>query len=91
MGAGQEKCLSDDLPGLRGEIQLIQFVGRGPERRVAVNAESRLADTNADVTDQALDVCPVGALLRKNEGYRTPIGRRLYDRQPIGSEPAEDA
>jgi [NiFe] hydrogenase diaphorase moiety small subunit len=65
---------------------VFQFVERGADRRVAVNAEARLADTDADVTDKALDVCPVGALLRKREGYRTPIGRRLYDEAPIGSD-----
>lgn len=65
------------------------FVGRGPDRRIAVNAEGRLRDTNADVTDRALDVCPVGALLRKREGYLVPVGRRLYDRAPIGTPEAE--
>ncbi|MCP3904615.1 MAG: 2Fe-2S iron-sulfur cluster binding domain-containing protein [Planctomycetes bacterium] len=71
---------------------VFQFVERGPDRRVAVNAEARLADTDADVTDKALDVCPVGALMRKREGFRTPIGERLYDHAPIGSTPSsEDA
>jgi [NiFe] hydrogenase diaphorase moiety small subunit len=62
------------------------FVGRGPRKRLAVNAEARLADTNLDVADRALDVCPVGALLRKRTGYATPIGRRAYDEEPIGSD-----
>jgi len=62
------------------------FVGRGPHKKIAVNADANLADTNADVTDQALDVCPVGALLRKRVGYAVPIGRRLYDHEPIGTE-----
>ena len=69
---------------------VFQFVERGGERRVAVNAEACLADTDIDVTDRALDVCPVGALLRKREGYRTPIGERLYDDAPIGSEPPRE-
>lgn len=62
------------------------FVGRGPDKKIAVNADARLADTNADVTDQALDVCPVGALLRKRVGYAVPIGQRLYDHEPIGTD-----
>lgn len=65
---------------------VFQFVGRGPEKRVAVNAEANLADTDLDVLDKALDVCPVGAILRKREGYRVPIGRRAYDHVPIGSD-----
>ena len=30
--------------------------------------------------------CPVGALMRKRIGYAVPIGQRLYDREPIGSD-----
>jgi [NiFe] hydrogenase diaphorase moiety small subunit len=62
------------------------FAQRGAQKRLAVNAQARLADTNADVTDQALDACPVGALLRKGVGYETPVGQRLYDIQPIGTQ-----
>ena len=62
------------------------FVGRGPDKRLAVNAEAGLAHTDAEVTDQALDACPVGALLRKRVGYAVPVGQRLYDVEPIGSD-----
>ncbi|NNF43412.1 MAG: 2Fe-2S iron-sulfur cluster binding domain-containing protein [Phycisphaerales bacterium] len=72
---------SRDLDGK----SIFHFTGRGPDRRIAVNAEAQLAATDADVTDRALDVCPVGALLRKREGYRTPVGQRPYDQAPIGS------
>jgi [NiFe] hydrogenase diaphorase moiety small subunit len=65
---------------------VFDFVGRGCEKKIGVNADSRLADTNADISDQALDACPVGALLRKQTAYQTPIGQRLYDLEPIGSE-----
>ena len=73
---------SRDLDGKN----VFQFVGRGSEKKVAVNAESRLADTNIDLTDKAVEVCPVGAILRKRVGYATPIGKRLYDHKPIGSD-----
>ena len=73
---------SRDLDGKN----VFQFVGRGAARRVAVNAEVRLADTNADVTDEAVSACPVGAILRKRVGYAVPVGRRLYDHEPIGSD-----
>jgi [NiFe] hydrogenase diaphorase moiety small subunit len=62
------------------------FVGRSGERRIEVNAETRLSHTNADVTDRAIDVCPVGALLPKRRGYRVPLGQRQYDHQPIGAD-----
>ncbi len=73
---------SRDLDGKN----VFQFVGRGPEKKVAVNAEANLADTNVDATDKALEICPVGALMRKRVGYAVPIGKRLYDHEPIGSD-----
>jgi len=62
------------------------YEGRSGNRRITVNSEARLSDTNADVTDRAIGVCPVGALLPKRQGYRVPMGQRLYDHQPIGSD-----
>ena len=65
---------------------VFEFVGRGSEKKVAVNASARLADTDIDITDKAIQVCPVGAILRKRVGYKVPIGERLYDETPIGSD-----
>ncbi len=73
---------SRDLDGK----EVFGFVNRGPLKELAVNAAASLVDTNADVTDQAIDVCPVGALLKKRTGYAIPIGQRKYDHDPIGSE-----
>ena len=73
---------SRDLDGKN----VFEFVGRGPGKRVAVNADANLGDTDAAVTDRAVEVCPVGALLVKRVGYAVPIGRRLYDHKPIGSD-----
>ena len=73
---------SRDLDGK----QVFQFKDRGPRKRLSVNAEARLRDTDLDVTDAALDVCPVGALMRKGGSYGVPIGQRRYDSEPIGSD-----
>ena len=43
----------------------------------------RLADTNLSVDDKAMSVCPVGVILRKRQGFATPIGERKYDAHPI--------
>ena len=66
--------------------QVFQFKHRGPHKKLSVNATARLKDTDLDVTDAALDVCPVGALMRKRGAYDVPIGERLYDHEPIGSD-----
>jgi [NiFe] hydrogenase diaphorase moiety small subunit len=65
---------------------VFEFVGRGKKKQVWVNASARLSDTNLDVTDKACDICPVGAIIKKRTGYQTPIGQRLYDHEPIGSD-----
>ncbi|HNX50735.1 MAG TPA: 2Fe-2S iron-sulfur cluster-binding protein [Thermoanaerobaculaceae bacterium] len=77
---------SRDLDGK----EVFGFVNRGPHKELAVNAAARLVDTTADVTDQAMDACPVGALLKKRTGYAVPIGQRKFDHKPIGSQ-IEDA
>ena len=65
---------------------VFEFVGRGPEKRIAVNAEAKLIDTDIDVTDKAVEVCPVGAIIKTRVGFSVPIGQRLYDKEPIGSD-----
>lgn len=73
---------SRDLDGKN----VFQFVNRGHETEIAVNAEANLKDTELNVVDKAVEVCPVGAILKKRVGFAVPVGERLYDHQPIGSE-----
>jgi [NiFe] hydrogenase diaphorase moiety small subunit len=66
--------------------------GRGIDKHLIVNAESgRLADTDATLGDKALEVCPVGVILKKRVGFRVPIGQRRYDLSPISAQALEDA
>jgi [NiFe] hydrogenase diaphorase moiety small subunit len=65
---------------------VFQFVGRGKDKRIAVNSGDGLKGTDVSVTDRAVEVCPVGAILPKRVGYKVPVGQRLYDTRPIGSE-----
>lgn len=63
------------------------YVGRGINRRVSVNGDD-LADTTAAATDFAIsrEVCPVGCIIRKGEGFTTPIGEREFDGGLIGKD-----
>ena len=61
------------------------FAGRGASRRLVVNANARLVDSDLDAAEAAVDVCPVGAILRKRTAFRTPLGKRAYDSEPIGT------
>ena len=52
--------------------------------RLVINSPSgKLGDSTFSATDKAAHVCPVGAILPKDKGYDQPIGKRLYDLQPI--------
>lgn len=73
---------SKDLDGKN----VFQFTGRGINKKISVNATSKLADTELKSADKAVEACPVGSILKKGVGYKVPIGERLYDHQPIGSE-----
>jgi hypothetical protein len=33
-----------------------------------------------------MDICPVGALIKKGSAYSVPIGERKYDKIPIGAD-----
>lgn len=71
---------------------VFSLAGRGITRRLIVSAESgHLADTDIALTDKAVEVCPVGVIIRKHEGFRTPIGERRFDARPISAQALEDA
>jgi [NiFe] hydrogenase diaphorase moiety small subunit len=45
----------------------------------------RLGDSSFAAGDRAAHVCPTGAIIPKHRGYEQPIGRRLYDQEPISA------
>ena len=73
---------SAELDGKHG----FGFVGRGKDKRIAVNASGGLGETDVRADDEAIAACPTGSLLIKRIGYATPVGRRRYDHEPIGAD-----
>jgi [NiFe] hydrogenase diaphorase moiety small subunit len=66
--------------------------GRGIDKHLVVNSESnQLADTDIALDDKAMEVCPVGVILKKRVGFSVPIGERRYDRAPISAQALVDA
>jgi [NiFe] hydrogenase diaphorase moiety small subunit len=65
---------------------VFQSIGRGFDRKIGVDGARDLADTDMAETDRAAELCPVGCIIRKRVGYAVPVGQRIYDREPIGSE-----
>lgn len=64
---------------------VFQSIGRGFDRKIGVDGERDLGDTDMSVNDKAADVCPVGCIIKKRVGFKTPIGEREYDTRRIGS------
>jgi [NiFe] hydrogenase diaphorase moiety small subunit len=66
--------------------------GRGLDKHLIVNAASgRLSDTDVALDDKALEVCPVGVIIKKRVGFAVPIGERRYDAEPISAQALADA
>jgi len=64
---------------------IFAFAKRG--HRVEINIDPELASQFTDeLAQRAMEVCPVGAILKKGKGFDVPIGKRPYDLVPIGSD-----
>jgi [NiFe] hydrogenase diaphorase moiety small subunit len=75
------------IRGLRNRDGQTVFAFGKRGDRLVINID---AETSRDISDelaqQAMDICPVGAILRKGKGFDVPIGRRKYDHTPIGAD-----
>ena len=68
------------------------FVPMNRSRRRKIGVDVRLiAELTDEMAAKAMDVCPVGAILRKEVGFALPIGKRKFDKKPIGSDVEEGA
>lgn len=55
--------------------------------RVSIEVDAKLAaKLSEEEARRAMDLCPVGAIIKKRTGFAVPIGKRKYDHDPIGSE-----
>jgi [NiFe] hydrogenase diaphorase moiety small subunit len=60
------------------------FSGRGQHIKIILDKElSSLMDH--ETAKRSSEICPVGAILIRENGYRIPIGKRMYDHEAIGS------
>jgi [NiFe] hydrogenase diaphorase moiety small subunit len=62
--------------------------GHGIGTHLLVNSSSsgRLADTPIALDDRAAQVCPVGVILPKRQGFAVPIGQRRFDIRPVSEQ-----
>lgn len=63
---------------------IFAFKKRG--HKLQINIDKKLsANLSDEMAQKAMDICPVGAIIRKEKGFNEPIGTRKYDKMPIGS------
>jgi [NiFe] hydrogenase diaphorase moiety small subunit len=64
---------------------IFAYYRRGYKLRVHVDPE--LANNlTEELAYKAMETCPVGSILVRETAYQTPIGKRTYDMEPIGSD-----
>ncbi len=67
------------------ERSIFAFKERG--KTLEINMDKKLASNlSEELAQKAMEICPVGAILRKEVGFVEPIGTRKYDKKPIGSD-----
>jgi [NiFe] hydrogenase diaphorase moiety small subunit len=58
---------------------------RSRNKKIFVDPELASALTESEAR-KAMERCPVGSILKKEIGFAVPVGRRKFDKAPIGSE-----
>ncbi|MBD3362311.1 2Fe-2S iron-sulfur cluster binding domain-containing protein [Candidatus Dojkabacteria bacterium] len=59
------------------------FKARGKKLEITMDEELAAQMTDEDI-QRAMDICPVGTIIKKEKGFKIPIGKRKYDKKPIG-------
>jgi [NiFe] hydrogenase diaphorase moiety small subunit len=73
------------IRGIKDEKDRSIFAFGKRGHHVEINIDTKLSNNMTDEQAQeATEICPVGAILRKEQGFKDPIGQRKYDSEPIG-------
>jgi [NiFe] hydrogenase diaphorase moiety small subunit len=69
--------------GVKGKDgqDLFGFIRRGADIRVAIDKTHPDA-LSEETAQKAMDICPVGALIKKRVGFQVPIGQRKFEHEP---------
>ncbi|MCO4793415.1 MAG: (2Fe-2S)-binding protein [Bacteriovoracaceae bacterium] len=62
--------------------KVFSFIGKGKDTQVVINKETEKS-LSKHKAQEAMDLCPVGAILVKGEGFKTPYGERKFEKEPL--------
>jgi len=65
---------------------ILGYVNRGRTTKIKASSSCGLVGADFKPDDAWVSICPVGTIIVKETGYRTPIGKRSYDKVSIGSD-----
>jgi len=65
--------------------KIFGFVNKGVYLKISMDNNLAEQMTKKEI-NEAVNICPVGAILQKGNGFHTPIGKRKYDKTMIGSD-----
>ncbi|HLF36249.1 MAG TPA: 2Fe-2S iron-sulfur cluster-binding protein [Cyclobacteriaceae bacterium] len=85
----QNRCIACKrcIRGIKDKSGRSLFAMKRRGHKQEVSLDKKLAAGISDeLAQKAMDICPVGSIIRKEVGYAIPIGRRKYDKNPIGYE-----
>ena len=75
------------IRGIKNDNGLSVFAFGNRGRNAVINIDPETSKNMSDeLAQKCMDTCPVGAIIRKEKGFDTPIGKRKFDRQAIGSD-----
>lgn len=91
----RDRCIQCELCVRASQQQdhknIFALSGRGPDTHLIVNSPSgQLHDSGISASDQAVAVCPTGALLPRAKPYATPIDHRRYDQLTIAQQSVDN-
>ena len=85
----QNRCIlcKRCMRGIKDEQGKSIFAYKNKSNKAQVVVDSVLAaQLTPEKAQEAMDLCPVGSILAREKGFITPIGKRKYDKSPIGSD-----
>ncbi len=85
----QNRCIlcKRCIRGIKDEQGRSIFAYRNRSHKSVVVVDPLLAaEMSWETANKAMDICPVGSILVREKGFIIPIGKRKYDKEPIGSD-----